>query len=137
MGISNDALGWPPDFIDSLVKEGYQVIRYDYRGTGMSDWVDNWQEAPYSLADLAADAVLILDNLDVAQAHLIGVSMGGMVAQEFALSNPERVLTLNLMMTSGNIVDEELPPISSDVTFELIKVQTCALGSGSGLPCRQ
>lgn len=122
MGISNDALGWPPDFIDLLVTEGYQVIRYDYRGTGMSDWGTDWQENPYSLADLAADAVLILDDLDVTRAHLIGVSMGGMVAQEFALNNPERVLTLNLMMSSGNIVDDELPPISSEVTFDLIKI---------------
>lgn len=122
MGISNDALGWPPDFIDALVDEGYQVIRYDYRGTGLSDWVDDWQERPYALADLATDAVAILDSLDVAQAHVIGVSMGGMVAQEFAINNPDRVLTLNVMMSSGNIVDEDLPPISSDITFNLVKI---------------
>ena len=122
MGISNDALGWPPDFIDSLVAEGYQVIRYDYRGTGLSDWVDDWQESPYALADLAKDAVAILDSLDVERAHVIGVSMGGMVAQEFAINNPDRVLTLNVMMSSGNIVDEDLPPISSDITLDLIKI---------------
>ena len=122
MGISNDALGWPQSFIESLVNAGYQVIRYDYRGTGMSDWIDDWAENPYSLEDLAADAAVILDYLGIEQAHLIGVSMGGMVAQEFAINNPQRVLTLNLMMSSGNIVDEEIPPISSDTTFDLIKI---------------
>lgn len=49
MGIANDALSWPQGFIDLLVDAGYQVIRYDYRGTGMSDWMPDWEEAPYSL----------------------------------------------------------------------------------------
>jgi pimeloyl-ACP methyl ester carboxylesterase len=54
MGIANDALGWPQGFIDLLVESRYQVIRYDYRGTGMSDWVPGGAQSPYSLADLAS-----------------------------------------------------------------------------------
>ena len=47
MGIANDAFGWPQDFIDLLVDSGYQVIRYDYRGTGMSDWMPDWKQSFY------------------------------------------------------------------------------------------
>ena len=122
MGISNDALGWPQDFIDKLVDSGYQVIRYDYRGTGFSDWVENWQKKSYSLIDLANDAQTILDTLKINKAHLIGVSLGGMVAQEFALESNDRTLTLTSMMSSGNIIDKNLPQISKSVVFDLIKI---------------
>lgn len=121
MGISNDALGWPQPFIDHLVNSGYQVIRYDYRGTGLSDWAENWEEQPYSLTDLANDGKIILDALKIEQANLLGVSLGGMVAQEFAINFPERTNTLTSLMSSGNILDKELPPISSKIVFELVK----------------
>lgn len=122
MGIANDALGWPQGFIDLLVASGYQVIRYDYRGTGMSDWVPEWEKSPYSLAELASDAKLILDTLKIDKAHLVGVSMGGMVAQEFAIHFPKRALTLTSIMSSGNIVDKDIEGISPEITFDLIKI---------------
>ncbi|MEJ2640143.1 MAG: alpha/beta hydrolase [Desulfosarcinaceae bacterium] len=122
MGIANDALGWPQGFIDRLVDSGYRVIRYDYRGTGMSDWMPDWKEAPYALADLAGDAKRILDKLNVERAHLVGVSMGGMVAQEFAIDFPRRALTLTSIMSSGNILDENIKAISKKITFGLIKI---------------
>jgi pimeloyl-ACP methyl ester carboxylesterase len=122
MGISNDALGWPQGFIESLVDSGYQVIRFDYRGTGMSDWIEDWGKNSYSLSDLAGDAVAILDTLGIKRAHLIGISLGGMVAQEFAINHPERTLTLASIMSSGNIVDKDLPGISWKTTFDLIKI---------------
>jgi pimeloyl-ACP methyl ester carboxylesterase len=121
MGISNDALAWPQSFIDKLVNSGYQVVRYDYRGTGLSDWVENWKEKPYSLADLANDAKIIMDSLKIKSANLVGVSMGGMVAQEFAINFPERTLSLTSIMSSGNIIDEKLPPISKKVVLDLVK----------------
>ena len=122
MGISNDALGWPQGFVEQLVGSGYQVIRFDYRGTGMSDWAEGWRKNPYSLTDLASDAVAILDTLGIKRAHLVGISLGGMVAQEFALNHPKRTLTLTSIMSSGDIVDEELPGISRQTTFDLIKI---------------
>ncbi len=122
MGMATDASGWPQLFIDELVESGYQVIRYDYRGTGMSDWVEDWQQKPYSLADLAKDAEAILDTLKIQEAHLVGLSMGGMVAQEFAIKNAERTLTLTSIMSSGNINDKELPKVSKRVTFDLTKI---------------
>ncbi|MDB4539578.1 alpha/beta fold hydrolase [bacterium] len=121
MGISNDALGWPQPFIDNLVNSGYQVIRYDYRGTGLSSWVENWEEQPYSLTDLANDGKVILDSLKIEKVNLLGVSLGGMVAQEFAINFPERTSTITSLMSSGNILDKELPPISSKIVFELVK----------------
>lgn len=122
MGISNDALGWPQGFIESLADFGYQVIRFDYRGTGMSDWIKNWDENPYSLSDMAIDAANILNTLGIQRVHLVGISLGGMVAQEFAINHPERTLTLTSIMSSGNIVDKKLPEISKKTTFDLIKV---------------
>ncbi len=121
MGISNDALGWPQTFIDRLVNSGYQVIRFDYRGTGLSDWVENWEEQPYSLTDLANDGKIILDSLKIEKTNLLGISLGGMVAQEFAINFPERTNTLTSLMSSGDILDKELPPISNKIVFELVK----------------
>ena len=122
MGMASDALGWPQTFIDKLVDSGYQVIRYDYRGTGLSDWIEDWQQKPYSLADLAKDAKIILDTLKISKAHLIGLSLGGMVAQEFAIDNPDRTLTLTSLMSSGNIMDKELPKIFKGIVFDFTKI---------------
>lgn len=123
MGISNDALGWPPDFLDKLVAAGYQVIRFDYRDTGFSDWIDDWdRQNPYDLSDMAADSVAILDALHIEQAHLVGVSMGGMVAQQTAIEYPNRVLTLSSIMSSCDILDSSLPPISGELIQALLTV---------------
>lgn len=121
MGISNDALGWPQNFLDRLVENGYQVIRFDYRGTGLSDWVENWEKKPYSLSDLANDAKIILDTLQIKKANLVGVSLGGMVAQQFAIDNTDRTMTLTSIMSSGNIIDKEIPEISKSIVFDLVK----------------
>ncbi len=113
MGIAADALVWPPGLVGALVDDGYRVIRHDHRGTGLSDWHRRTdQGSHYTLTDMAADGVAILDTLNVDQAHVVGLSMGGMVAQELALLYPERVKTLSLLMTTGNPLDPELPVIS-------------------------
>ena len=114
MSMGGNALFWPPKFINALLNAGYQVIRYDHRGTGMSDWVTNWdRKNPYTLLDLANDAIAVLDELDIKQAHLIGLSMGGMVAQEVAINHSTRVASLTLIMTSGYIGDPDIPGLSS------------------------
>jgi len=122
MGMATDAMGWPQTFIDKLVDAGYQVIRFDYRGTGMSDWVEDWQLKPYSLADLAKDAEAILDTLKIREAHLVGLSLGGMVAQEFAIKNGDRTLTLTSIMSSGYIADKDLPKPSVNVIINFLKI---------------
>lgn len=114
MGQAGNALGWPPKFVRAFVDSGYQVIRYDHRGTGMSDWVEDWnRKNPYSLVDMAADAVAVLDTLKIQKVHIMGLSMGGMIGQEVAINYPDRVSSLTLMMTSGYVGDPDLPNLSS------------------------
>jgi pimeloyl-ACP methyl ester carboxylesterase len=88
----------------------------------MSDWVKNWDtNKPYSLSDMADDGIAVLNALGIQKAHIIGISMGGMIAQELAINHPDRILTLTSMMSSGYIEDPELPQISSEIALELIK----------------
>lgn len=121
MGMTANALEWPPQFISQLSRFGYQVIRFDYRGTGMSDWVEDWKRKPYSLADLVGDAEAILDALEVGNVHLVGLSMGGMVAQEFAIKNVDSALSLTIIMSSGDIEDKDLPRASKRTAFNVLK----------------
>ena len=122
MGISADALGWPDHFLQELVAGGYRVVRYDHRGTGLSDWMEDWDARnPYSLDDMAADALAVLDGLEIERAHVVGVSMGGMIAQALAINHPERVLSLTSVMSSGHIEDPELPPLSKEVIHGLVR----------------
>jgi len=114
LGQGGDALGWPPAFVAAFVAAGYQIVRYDHRGTGQSDWLASWtRRDPYTLTDMAADGVSVLDALAVPAAHLVGLSMGGMIAQEIAAAYPDRVLSLTLMSTSGYIGDPELPTLTT------------------------
>jgi pimeloyl-ACP methyl ester carboxylesterase len=121
MGNGADALLWPPKFVRAFVDAGYQVIRYDQRGTGMSDWLEEWDSKhPYAVADMAEDAVEILRALEIQAAHIVGFSMGGMIAQEIAIRYPDKVISLTLMMTSGFIGDPELPGLTSRYFFDSI-----------------
>jgi len=122
MGISNDALGWPQAFLDKLVKSGFHIIRFDYRGTGLSDWCEDNETQLYSLKDIAEDAKIITDSLKIEKVNLLGVSMGGMVAQEFAINYPKNTKSLTCIMSSGNIIDEKLPEISFKIIIDFIKL---------------
>ncbi|MFZ3081804.1 alpha/beta fold hydrolase [Rhodoferax ferrireducens] len=119
MGLGMQLVAWPPAFVQGLVDAGYRVIRHDNRDVGLSHHFDAlgqphllWQglkyklglrpRAPYSVADMAADSLGVLDVLGIEKAHVLGVSMGGMIAQRMALAAPERVLSLSsVMSTSG------------------------------------
>ena len=110
MALGGDALFWPPAFLRALSGAGYRVIRFDQRGTGASDWMPGWSRAhPYTLVDMARDAVAVLDAAGTERAHLIGLSFGGMVAQEVAILQPHRVASLTLMSTSPDPTDPTLP----------------------------
>lgn len=89
MGMSGTHLGWGDPFLDELAKD-FAVTAYDHRGVGRSSRVD----VPFTLAELADDAAGLLDALGIESAHVVGVSMGGMVAQQLALRHPDRVRTL-------------------------------------------
>ncbi len=95
MGLGAPAAAWDPIFVQEMTKT-HQVITYDNRGTGLSDKPD----APYSIAMFASDATGLLETLNIPRAHVCGVSMGGMIAQEMAIHYPQRVASLILGCTT-------------------------------------
>jgi pimeloyl-ACP methyl ester carboxylesterase len=101
---------WHPSFCESLSTAGRFVIRYDHRDTGRSS--SSPAGSPdYTAADLPADAIGILDALDIRSAHLTGVSMGGAIAQRIAIEHPGRVTALTLIATTAiTPVPTPLPP---------------------------
>lgn len=118
MGLGMQLIAWPPGLLQALDRAGYRVVRHDNRDVGLSQHLDAlgspglfWQSlkfrlgltprAPYSLSDMAADALGVLDALGLAKAHVLGVSMGGMIAQRMALMAPQRVLSLTSVMSSS------------------------------------
>ncbi|MEV6491900.1 alpha/beta fold hydrolase [Actinoplanes sp. NPDC051633] len=107
-GSEAQGIGWPDALVSRLVEGGLQVIRYDHRDTGESTTVD-FDADPYSLADLVADALAVLDGHGLASAHIVGASMGGMIAQWLAAAQPARVRTLTLFATSSVHGGDDLP----------------------------
>lgn len=136
MGLGMQLVAWPPEFIQALVDAGYRVVRHDNRDVGLSHHFDSlgkpnliWQSlkyklgltphAPYSVDDMAADAIGVLDALGVKQAHVLGVSLGGMIAQRVALAAPDRVLSLTSVMSSSGA--KGLPQARREVIRALLK----------------
>jgi len=118
MGLGMQLTSWPAEMVQALVSRGFRVIRFDNRDAGLSQGFDHlgvpnlplatmqhmlhWPvKAPYQLADMARDALGVLDALGVRSAHVCGASLGGMVAQHLAAEHPQRVRSLNLMMTTS------------------------------------
>jgi proline iminopeptidase len=118
MGLGMQLIAWPQDLVDGLVEQGYYVIRFDNRDIGLSTkfpqhkkpnllWVyvkslfGLKQTGGYTLHDMADDAAGLLDALGIAQAHVVGVSMGGMIAQIFASRFGARTLSLTSIMSSS------------------------------------
>ncbi|MFI9026758.1 alpha/beta fold hydrolase [Streptomyces sp. NPDC053560] len=96
MGAQASGLGWPDELVDALAAR-HRVIRYDHRDTGRSPWA--FDERPYRITDLAADAIGVLDGLGVARAHVVGMSLGGMLAQLLIADRPDRLLSATLIGT--------------------------------------
>lgn len=118
MGLATQRTAWPESWIDAFVESGFYVITFDNRDIGLSTRLDHLgepsmvkivckrllgvgQQPPYSLRDMAGDTLMLLDQLDISSAHVLGISMGGMIAQWLALMAPKRVRTLSLLMTSS------------------------------------
>jgi pimeloyl-ACP methyl ester carboxylesterase len=99
MGAYFQGIAWPEEFCAQLADGGRFVLRYDNRDTGRSTKFD-YAASPYDLHDMALDALGVLDGYDIQAAHIVGASMGGMIAQEIALRHPERLLTLTSMMST-------------------------------------
>jgi pimeloyl-ACP methyl ester carboxylesterase len=100
-GLGSQMTRWPEAFCALLVDKGLFVIRFDNRDVGLSTWLGEGDK--YSVADMAADAAAVLDAVGKPAAHIVGISMGGMIAQEFAATHPERTLSLtSIMSNTGN-----------------------------------
>jgi len=105
-GLGSQMTRWPAPFCELLVVRRLFVIRFDNRDVGLSTWITDGRK--YDTHDMAADAAAVLDALGKPAAHIVGISMGGMIAQEFAASWPGRTLSLTSIMSStGN---PDLPP---------------------------
>jgi pimeloyl-ACP methyl ester carboxylesterase len=118
MGLGMQLVGWPDEFCRLLAAEGYRVVRFDNRDCGLSSRVRGrrWSSpllaftaarlglpvlAPYSLEDMAKDTLGVMDALGIEKAHIVGASMGGMIAQVLAARFPNRVLSLTSMMSAS------------------------------------
>jgi pimeloyl-ACP methyl ester carboxylesterase len=118
MGLGGQLIHWPDEVVARLCEQGFRVIRFDNRDAGLSTWVQAAPpanlvyealryrvglsvSAPYRLRDMAGDALGLMDALGVLRFHVLGASMGGMIAQHLADLAPERVQSLTLIMTSS------------------------------------
>lgn len=135
MGVGCQLVMWPDSFCQGLADLGYHVIRYDNRDVGLSSKIEEAGApdimaavtaqmtgqpvtAPYSLDDMADDAAGLLDALGIARAHIVGASMGGMIAQLVAIRHPQKVASLtSIMSTTGN---PAVPPARDDAMAALL-----------------
>src|SRR5215475_315297 len=162
MGLGAQLLLWDEEFCQRLADRGHWVVRYDNRDVGLSTWFDahgvpdtmqlmmeaqagRTLDVPYSLDDMADDAVGLLDALGLARAHVVGASMGGMIAQTVAYRHPARVKSLVSIMSSTG--SPSVPPAKPEVVGRLMmpppgsrqaaidqSVETWKVISGKGYP---
>ncbi len=135
MGLGMQLIAWPDAFVIALVAAGFRVIRFDNRDTGKSTWFKGQKarspalmilatkfglhlSVPYTLTDMADDAIGLLDALGIPAAHIVGASMGGMIAQIVATKAPERVLSLTSIMSSSGA--RGLPAATPEVQQRLL-----------------
>ncbi len=135
-GLGVQMIRWADEFCEMLAAQGYRVIRFDNRDVGLSTYFDDAPvieiaalaqalgrgERPnlaYTLGDMADDAVALLDALGIERAHVVGRSMGGMIAQLIATEHPQRTLSMaSIMSSTGN---PELPPPSPEAMSALTR----------------
>ncbi len=125
MGLGAQMTLWTPGFVSELLQRGFRVIRFDNRDVGLTSKSDGdppdvmalyakamageTVDAPYTLSTMAADAVGLLDALDIPAAHVVGASMGGMIVQMMAIEHPDRVLSMTSIMSTTGASDVGQP----------------------------
>ena len=137
MGLGAQMTVWPDEFVDDLVQRGNRVIWFDNRDVGLSTkfhdacpnadqliaalFVGGEVDPPYGLTDMSDDAVGLLDHLGVGAAHIVGASMGGMIAQQVVVDHPDRALSLtSIMSTTG---ESHVGAASPDVIIKMVEPQ--------------
>lgn len=136
MGLGTQMIAWPESFCQGLAESGFHVIRFDNRDIGLSEKLAGEKipripalalrsrlrlppRVPYRLRDMASDTVGLLDSLAIPHAHIVGASMGGMIAQIIAAEHPDRVLSLTSIMSSSG--SRHLPPAKPEVLAAMLK----------------
>jgi pimeloyl-ACP methyl ester carboxylesterase len=134
MGLGAQMIAWDTELCERLAARGFHVVRFDNRDAGLSTFLPEPVDAfavmglvangedpqvPYLITDMARDAVGLLDHLGVAQAHVVGASLGGMIAQAVAIEHPERVATLTSVMSTTGDPDVGMP--SSEAIAALLE----------------
>ncbi len=136
MGLGTQMIAWPEEFCQHLVAGGYRVIRFDNRDIGLSQKLADEKvpnllrmllasgfglplRVPYTLHDMALDTVGLLDGLGIERAHIVGASMGGMIAQLVAGDHPQRTLSLTSMMSTSGA--RSLPRASRQVQRLMVR----------------
>ncbi|HET8617984.1 MAG TPA: alpha/beta hydrolase [Acidimicrobiales bacterium] len=125
MGLGGQLIHWPEELVAGFAARGFRVITFDNRDVGLSTHLDGARadvlgvlasrgsgappDVPYLLTDMAADTAGLLDHLGIDRTHVVGVSLGGMVAQTLAIEHPDRVATLTSVMSSTGDPDVGLP----------------------------
>jgi len=150
MGLGSQLTRWPLELCDTLVNRGYRVVRFDNRDVGLSTKMDHTgtpnlaglamkfmsgQALPahYSLEDMAQDTVGLLDALAIEKAHIVGASMGGMIAQIVAARHGERVLSLtSIMSTTGNPSLPKARPAANAASMQTMMSATSETDKVSG-----
>jgi len=134
-GLGSQIARWEQEWLDLLVGRGFRVVALDNRDVGFSTWFDHVDLDPltefakvfegetpasaYTLSDMAADTAALMDALGVGRAHVVGLSMGGMIAQTLAIEHPDRVLSLtSIMSTTGEVGVGAPTPGASEVLIE-------------------
>jgi pimeloyl-ACP methyl ester carboxylesterase len=135
MGLGAQMILWDEEFCAALAARGFFVVRFDNRDVGLSTKLDDagvpnvfaaiqaastgqGVDAPYTLNDMADDTVYLMEALDIERAHVVGASMGGMIAQTLAIRHPHRLLSLtSIMSTTGN---PEVPPATPEAMRVLL-----------------
>ncbi|MDA8271940.1 MAG: alpha/beta hydrolase, partial [Actinomycetota bacterium] len=132
MGLGTQMIAWPESICNEFANAGFFVVRFDNRDCGLSTKFDSYgipsifaglagdrSSASYSLVDMANDTVGLMDFLRIEAAHIVGVSMGGMIAQQAVIDHPERVLSLCSIMASTGAENVGQP--SSEVVAALLR----------------
>lgn len=140
MGLATQLVHWPQEFIAELVDGGHHVVTFDNRDIGLSEKLEGhnapppsaslltsalglgWLLAPYDLRDMAGDTVGVLDALDISDAHIVGVSMGGMIAQVLSARYPERIRSLTTIMSSTN--RRSLPRADREIVRAIVSARS-------------
>lgn len=157
MGLGSQMISWPDEFCEQLADRGFHVTRYDNRDTGLSTHFTEAgtpdmaalirgeeQKPPYLVEDMADDAASLLEALSLSPAHVVGVSMGGMIAQSLAINHPASVRSLTSIMSTATTAgaaptDEALavlmaPPATSKDGYIEQSVRTFAVIGSPGFP---